>query len=250
VASGDAIAFNTLYRDRNVSWPIQDLPFSLVCFCHRNRWIVRPVSSLPRTPVRPDGGRLAQHDRHEDLLLYRDIVEALVQAVSQGESAPKDAEGLRERLGRIRLKDGRMGFDPDGLPLFDDDGNRHSGTGAHAVWLRPSVERGRVKPEATITVWSWQPGQPAGSRWRQAPGRCGRSTTGASGKEQCPCRRLSALGGGATCAAWQGRCCSGAWSLPRSESRFRPGWAASRSTTGRPSGSGFRKRESPRPCRR
>jgi len=25
-----------------------------------------------------------------------------------------------------------------------------------------------VKPEATITVWSWQPGQPAGSRWRQA----------------------------------------------------------------------------------
>ena len=34
VAAGDTIPFNTLYRDRQVTWPIQDLPFSIVSFCH------------------------------------------------------------------------------------------------------------------------------------------------------------------------------------------------------------------------
>ena len=32
VATGDAIAFNTIYRDRQVAWPIQELPFALVFF--------------------------------------------------------------------------------------------------------------------------------------------------------------------------------------------------------------------------
>ena len=49
VASGDAIAFNTVYRDRNVAWPIQDLPFSLVFFCHRN-----PVDPRGRLPPSED----------------------------------------------------------------------------------------------------------------------------------------------------------------------------------------------------
>src|SRR5207253_1503719 len=45
VATGDALAFNTLYRDRNFAWPIQDLPFSLICFCHRNP--VDPAVGFP-----------------------------------------------------------------------------------------------------------------------------------------------------------------------------------------------------------
>src|SRR5262249_28814009 len=36
VATGDGIDFNTVYRDRHLNWPIQDLPFALVFFSHRN----------------------------------------------------------------------------------------------------------------------------------------------------------------------------------------------------------------------
>ena len=36
VVNGDAIDFNTVYRDGNLTWPVQDLPFQLVFFCHRN----------------------------------------------------------------------------------------------------------------------------------------------------------------------------------------------------------------------
>ena len=86
VATGDAISFNTVYRDRAVAWPIQDLPFRLVLFCHRN-------------PVDPEAGFLTESDAQalaggkgdplrttgtEDLLLYVDMVEALVQASFPG----------------------------------------------------------------------------------------------------------------------------------------------------------------------
>lgn len=169
VATGDAIAFNTLYRDRNVAWPIQDLPFSLVSFCHRNP-VDRAAGFQPAEDADPATAVSGLHSATgtEDLLLYRDIVEALVQAVYQGEATPADAGSLRERLSRLRLVDGRLGFDSDGRLLFDNFGNRHGGTGEHVVWLRPSIERGRVKPEATITVWASQPGQPSGRRWRPA----------------------------------------------------------------------------------
>src|SRR5207302_175475 len=43
VATGDAIAFNNVYRDRGVAWNVQDLPVPLVFFCHHN-------------PIDPDAG--------------------------------------------------------------------------------------------------------------------------------------------------------------------------------------------------
>src|SRR5262249_52754068 len=36
VATGDAIDFSIIYRDRRLAWQIQDLPVTLVIFCHRN----------------------------------------------------------------------------------------------------------------------------------------------------------------------------------------------------------------------
>ena len=36
ILNGDAIAFNAVYRDRDVVWNILDLPYSLVFFSHRN----------------------------------------------------------------------------------------------------------------------------------------------------------------------------------------------------------------------
>jgi len=45
---------------------------------------------------------------------------------------------------------------------------RGGGTGEHVVWLRPQLDGDRVKPQATITVWSQRPSPLEGSHWRQA----------------------------------------------------------------------------------
>jgi hypothetical protein len=158
VATGDAIAFNTIYRDRNVAWPIQDLPFDLVLFCHRN-------------PVDSEAGFQAEGDRGttgtEDVLLYGDIIEALAQAAFRDGDLPDKAGELGERLRQLHWSpdEDRVAFDTDGPSLFDERGDRCSGTGEHVVWLQPSMEGNRIQPQATITVWSastrgpgrWQP---------------------------------------------------------------------------------------------
>jgi hypothetical protein len=162
VATGDALAFNTVYRDSQVAWHIQDLPYPLVFFCHRN-----PIDEAA-------GFRPGHATGTEDILLYEDIIEALALAAA----APvADAGALAERLRQTRLgADGRLGPGTDGLPLFDAGGNRRSGTGEHVVCLRPRVVRAdpagrpaveRVMPEAAIEVWAWRGTAPAGHVWRR-----------------------------------------------------------------------------------
>jgi hypothetical protein len=149
VASGDAISFNTVYRDREVTWPIQDLPCkSLVFFCHLN-------------PV--DEKRFRKSDLGasgtEDLLLYRDIVAALVQANS-GDRPCADADELREQLLALRLdEEGNPSLTADSeVKLFTRDGNRSRGTGEHVVWLQPKFDGQRTQPEATLKVFGSQAG--------------------------------------------------------------------------------------------
>jgi hypothetical protein len=173
VATGDSLAFNTVYRDRNVAWPIQDLPFPLVFFCHRNpvdeTLGFRPESSSRPEAVSPMGSPVAGT---EDLLLYVDILEALVRAAYQDGRLAADAEDLRPRLGQARwLKAAaRVSFGPEGQPLFDGEGHRQSGTGEHVVYLRPTLQGVQVLPRASIAVWSWQAEGAPGNRWwrRQA----------------------------------------------------------------------------------
>jgi hypothetical protein len=173
VVTGDALSFNTVYRDRNDLWPIQDLPFDLVFFCHRN-------------PVEDSAGFLHEDDQDahaagwtppetgtEDLLLYVDIVEALVQAVNQCQTMPGTGDDLGRLLREARWLDGRVSVGGDGPRLFDDDGNRRSGTGEHIVWLRPQVvadeqhaKRQEVLPKAVINVYSRQ-GAAEGGSWRE-----------------------------------------------------------------------------------
>ncbi len=164
VATGDALPFNTVYRDRNVSWPIQDMPFDLVFFCHRD-------------PVDPGAGFAAQDETHvaaadgaapstgtEDLLLFRDLVEALALAVATG-AAPADGDALGRRLREARWDRGRVAFGGEHPALFDETGRRRSGTGEHVVWLRPSGNGDRVRPSATVEVWAWLAGERAGRLW-------------------------------------------------------------------------------------
>jgi hypothetical protein len=169
VVTGDALSFNTIYRDRNDLWPIQDLPFDLVFFCHRNPvedsagFLHEDVQAAGLTP--PATGT-------EDLLLYMDIVEALVQAVNQGAGMPADGDELGQRLRQARWHNGRVSFGSEGPLLFDGDGNRGDGTGEHVVWLQPVVVDGprpgrqQVQPQASITVYNWQGSADAGS-WQE-----------------------------------------------------------------------------------
>ena len=161
VVTGDALSFNTVYRDRNVLWPVQDLPFELVFFCHRNP--VDEAAGFLREDAHP-AGTTAPATGTEDLLLYADIVEALVQAVGQGEAMPADGDALGARLRQARWHDGRVSFGDDGPALFDAEGNRRDGTGEHIVWLRPAVQGQRVLPQAAIAVYDWQ-GPAAGGPW-------------------------------------------------------------------------------------
>jgi hypothetical protein len=153
LASGDTISFSTIVRDRNVTWPIQDLPCSLVVFCHDN-----PVGDISGEQPRGDTSGT------EDLLLYQDIVEALMQASTYPRKLCARADDLREGLRQLRVEGGRVTLSGEGTHLFDAQGNRRSGTGEHVVWLRPSFVGERALPEARIVVYSWQPARAA---WEQ-----------------------------------------------------------------------------------
>jgi hypothetical protein len=138
IATGDGLDFNTIYRDRELTWPIQDLPFALVFFCHRN-------------PVDPSAFSGDAATGIEDLRLYTDIVEATVEAAFAGGALVGGPDALAANL--------RAGP----TPRFDADGNRPSGTGEYVVYLRPERENRRITPRAQLRVY--RAGPEGGSRW-------------------------------------------------------------------------------------
>jgi hypothetical protein len=153
VASGDAIDFNTIYRDRNLSWPIQDLPVALVFFCHRNP--VDPIAFRPDRPgaeSNPPDPSGATSTGTQDLLLYRDIVETAVDAAYPPGGLLKNADELWQRL-----KDGRSHFTPKG--------NQPSGSGEYVVCLRPQRQGDRVLPQARLQVWNRSADPTKGQNW-------------------------------------------------------------------------------------
>lgn len=174
VLTGDVLSFNTVYRDRSAAWPIQDVPFDLVFFCHRN-----PISDAdgfaaetPQTNGR-DGAALHTTGTDE-LLLAVDIVEALVQAAFPGGTLVSTGEQLGEQLRTARWqptgRDGRVGFGTEGVPFFRANGDRRNGTGEHVVWLAPRTAGQRVLPRADIEVWAWQGARRQERHWTRAHG--------------------------------------------------------------------------------
>jgi hypothetical protein len=163
VATGDAISFNTVYRDRHVSWNIQDLPFPVVFFCHCN-----PIDAGAGFRAGKGEGILTRKDERdataetgtEDVLLFGDIVEALVQTGAPVGGTPcANAAELAERLADARREDDQITLDGTGVPLFDGEGQRRNGTGEHVVLLQPMWNedfKDRLLPRATIEVWGWQ----------------------------------------------------------------------------------------------
>jgi hypothetical protein len=168
VATGDGISFNTVYRDRQVAWPIQDLPFHLVFFCHHNPIDAdadfRPVEAV-QDPSEELGNTAATGT--EDVLLYSAIVEAVAHAFRRDHQPCAHAGELAERLTAIRLRDGRISFDAGGQPFFSPDGNRLTGTGEHVVYLRPCFEGRYILRQSTIEVWAWRQSGGEEPPWRR-----------------------------------------------------------------------------------
>jgi hypothetical protein len=147
VVTADSIEFNKIYRDRNLTWPIQDLPLKLVFFCHRNpvdRNLGFREQESAREPYNPDKG--SPTSGTEDLLLFIDVVEAVVQAAYPGPRLLASADKLAANLHKVKWKNERL--------LFNDRGNRHGGTGEHVVYLRPpQLVNNRVAPRAELEIW-------------------------------------------------------------------------------------------------
>jgi hypothetical protein len=178
VVTGDSMSFNTIYRDGAVTWPIQDLPYRLVFFCHHNP--IDPAAGFrPAEDVRENGDDpgLTATTGTEDLLLFGDVVAALALGFNRDGQPCRDARQLGERFHDLHVRDGRLNFDAADRPLFidagDNKGNRHSGTGEHVVYLSPEYQGPRVLPRAVIEVWSWRTegtGLAATSTWLRARG--------------------------------------------------------------------------------
>ncbi|MCS7044722.1 MAG: hypothetical protein NZO58_00040 [Gemmataceae bacterium] len=159
VVNGDAISFNTIYRDRAVAWNILDVPVPLVFFSHRN-----PTDHT--AGFEPHAAATGT----QDLLLYLDLLQAVVYGCFRQERIVTDADEVGERLRRLRWHSGRL-LPPTDAPgghetlFFTAEGNRSARTGEHVVWLRPAFEATRNLPRATITVWrlgdsGWQLAEP------------------------------------------------------------------------------------------
>lgn len=175
VLNGDGVTFHSIYRDRDVMWNVLDLPYSLVFFAHRNP-IDRHAGFREKSDDRsqtPDAFPPRGTSGTHDLLLYRDVFEALLYAGYDRGRWIGDAVRLRDRLratcwyhpplNRIQEDPPRVcnsevhAVDPKHRPLFDAAGNRRSRTGEHIVWLKPSFTEDRVDLRSTISVWTIDP---------------------------------------------------------------------------------------------
>src|SRR5262249_38139797 len=127
---------------------------------------------------RDEAKKLSSTGTH-DLLLYRDIIEAMLYAAFEEGRVLGDADRVRDRLRHTcwrgggprhsgpddaranRLQNDLVHADPArvGRRLFDANGDRQPGTGEHIVWLRPNFAGERLMPlqPATFSVWRFEP---------------------------------------------------------------------------------------------
>ena len=162
VFNGDAISFHSVYRDREVVWNILDLPYSLVFFAHRNpidhaagfSW--KKVAAHDGVPQRGTSGT-------HDLLLYRDLFEAVLYAAVEDGKLLDDSVRFRQRLQATCWQHADPArvcnplvhqFEQKPPAFFDADGNRQSDTGEHIVWIKPSFTGERVNLQSKISVWA------------------------------------------------------------------------------------------------
>jgi hypothetical protein len=173
IFSGDSIGFNTVFRDRKMMWNSLDLPYSLVFFSHRNpidpsvgfTWKkadVDPSKQLGDVPLPTTTGT-------QDLLLYRDVFEALLHAVYEGgqlidspDRLTQKLQGLQWNASAQRVGAGKHEATPSQRLFFDSAGNRQSHTGEHIVWVTPFFADDLVESKRKISVWVPHPDELSG----------------------------------------------------------------------------------------
>ncbi len=179
VVNGDAITFHNVFRDRDFAWNVLDLPVPVVFFSHRN-----PVDSTARINWNFAWHRIEQKGRERstsgthEILLYRDIVEAMLYATFADGKLLDDADQVAERLRQTTWRPAPRDADPSDWhynrvqnalvqrqhaltehALFDAHGDRRPGTGEHIVWLHPNFRDDRLMAlqPCTISIWRYLP---------------------------------------------------------------------------------------------
>jgi hypothetical protein len=143
--TGDGVSFNTVYRDWDVAWPVQELSIPLVFFAHQDpvRW------DPPEAPV--DATSLRQPTATDDVLLFADMIQVAAKALYLGERVT-DADKFGVKLRAVSLRPG----DP---PFYGPDGERQTGRGEYVVVVRPRfVDDKRVAKEADLEVFTRKAG--------------------------------------------------------------------------------------------
>ncbi|QVL30609.1 hypothetical protein KIH39_17335 [Telmatocola sphagniphila] len=145
VVTGDAISFNTFYRDAEFAWNVRDIPVPIATFLHQN-----PVGwDEGITKIAP----LQGPNSTEDILLYQDMMSRIMNSIlpKDKKTEARDADTLRDNL---------ISQNPD---FFDKDGNRQSGQNEYVVIFRPIfLEGDRVRDEPQIEIWN----RPTGQKWK------------------------------------------------------------------------------------
>jgi hypothetical protein len=137
--TGDGVSFNTVFRDGDVAWPVQELSIPLVFFAHED-----PVKWTT------DGGPVDTTSLHsptatDDVLQFADMIEVTAKALYLGERVT-DADKLATQ---IRKQD-----------FYGPDGERKTGRGEYVVVVRPQfAEGGRVAREAILDVYTRKTGK-------------------------------------------------------------------------------------------
>jgi hypothetical protein len=144
VVTGDTLSLNTVYRDREVSWPVSELPSKVVFFSHAN-----PVSH--EAGFRPindwaDTGHLAKATSTEELIFSSQILEGLLPGLFT------DTGDLSLYLKKLTWNGDRVTVEK-GTPLFDAAGNRNAGTGEFIGVLKPLLDP-TDRASAKLEIWS------------------------------------------------------------------------------------------------
>lgn len=171
VVNGDSLTFNHVYRDRDLAWNVFDMPVPLVFFSHRN-----PVSATAGfgKKVAVGGQERTATTGTQDLLLYADMLSAVVQAAFHTTGLHDDADLVNRNLKASRWLRGQVvnpSFSKGTVAdneLFDAEGNRRRYTGEHVVWLRPEIIGDVVQTRAVISVWRARADEPGRGSWRLA----------------------------------------------------------------------------------
>jgi hypothetical protein len=143
--TGDGVSFNTMYRDGDVAWPVQELSVPLVFFAHQDpvRWDPPATAGDPTTLHPPTAT--------DDVLLFADMVEVAARALYLGERVT-DADKFGQKLRAASPREGAPRF-------YGPDGERPTGQGEYVVVVRPQFDGGRVLKDAVLDVYTRKAGQ-------------------------------------------------------------------------------------------